>query len=239
MRLVADLHTHTVASGHAYSTILENAKVAAEKCLEMIAVTDHGPGMPGAPHDYHFSNQRVLPDEIFGVKILAGIEANVMNRDGSLDLDAARLTNLDIVLAGLHTLCAPYGTVEQNTEMLINTMRNPLVDIIVHPGNPEYLIDEEKVVRAAMKYDIALEINNSSLTFSRQGSFPHCEKIVALTKAYGAKIIVGTDSHFAWNVGDFAAAEELLQKYDFSPTQVINTSVKSIKEYLSTRHGRR
>ena len=43
----------------------------------------------------------------------------------------------------------------------------------------------------------------------------------------------------AWNVGDFAAAEELLQKYDFSPTQVINTSVKSIKEYLSTRHGRR
>ena len=80
MQFVADLHVHTVASGHAYSTVKEIVRVAADKGLLMIALTDHGPGMPGGAHAYHFSNQTALPDSMFGVRILKGIEANVMDR---------------------------------------------------------------------------------------------------------------------------------------------------------------
>src|SRR5665647_2512149 len=151
MQFVADLHVHTVASGHAYSTVKEIACAAAEKGLAMIALTDHGPGMPGGAHAYHFSNQIAIPDSLFGVRVLKGIEANVMDRQGKLDLDDLRLGKLDIVAVGLHTVCAPYGTVQENTAMMLAAMQNPFVDVIVHPGNPEYLIDEEAVVKEAVR----------------------------------------------------------------------------------------
>ncbi|SDF68723.1 phosphatase [Sporolituus thermophilus] len=239
MQFVADLHVHTVASGHAYSTVLEIARAAADRKLAMIALTDHGPGMPGGPHPYHFSNQVVIPAELFGVRILKGIEANVMDRDGRLDLDEGRLAKMDIVLAGLHTHCAPYGTVEENTTMMINAMKNPWVDVIVHPGNPEYQVDPEAVVKAAVHYDVALEINNSSLTVSRRGSAPHCHTIAGLAKTYGAKLIVGSDSHFAWSVGDFGAATALLAAEGIGPEMVLNTSLERIYAHLRRRTNRR
>lgn len=239
MNFVADLHAHTVASGHAYSTVLEIARAAADKGLAMIAITDHGPAMPGGPHAYHFSNQKALPNELFGVRVLKGIEANVMDRDGRLDLDEKRLGKLDIVLAGLHTLCAPYGSVAQNTQMMINAMRNRWVDIIVHPGNPEYPVDEEAIVRAAVEHDVAIEINNSSLSGARQGSRPHCSNIACLARNFGAKLVVGSDSHFAYSVGDFGQAEKLVTENDISPEQILNTSVDRIIRHLGRRINRR
>jgi Histidinol phosphatase and related hydrolases of the PHP family len=239
MHFVADLHVHTVASGHAYSTVLEDARAAADRGLAMIAITDHGPGMPGGAHAYHFSNLACIPAELFGVRILSGIEANVMDRAGTLDLEDDRLARLDVVLAGLHTFCAPYGSVEENTAMMINAMKNPWVDAIVHPGNPEYPIDEEAVVKAALEYDVALEINNSSLTVSRHGSMPHCDCIAGLAKRYGCKVLVGTDSHFAYSVGDFGAAAELVARHDIHPDQILNTSVALIENHLARRTNRK
>lgn len=239
MELVADLHIHTVASGHAYSTVLEIAQAAAARGLAMIAITDHGPGMPGGPHAYHFSNQRIIPDDLYGVRVLKGIEANIIDRKGTLDLDERRLSRLDIVLAGLHTFCAPYGSIAENTEMLINAMQNPWVDVIVHPGNPEYTVDELAIVQAAMEYGVALEINNSSLSGARKGSGPHCENIACLAKRYGAKLIVGTDSHFALAVGDFGAALQLLAANAVPEDMVLNTSVAKIQQHLARRTNRR
>jgi len=238
MRFAADLHVHTIASGHAYSTVLEIARVASDKGLAMIALTDHGPAMPGAPHSYHFSNQVAIPDTIYGVRVLKGIEANVMDRQGNLDLEEARLAKLDIVLAGLHTQCAPYGSVQENTAMLIRALQNPWVDVIVHPGNPEYPVDEAAIVQAAAEHDVALEINNSSLTVSRQGSRPHCDHIARLAKTHGCKILVGSDSHFALSVGDFGAAAELLQRNDIPAQQVLNTSVEKVLAHLERRKNR-
>jgi putative hydrolase len=239
MQLVADLHVHTVASGHAYSTVLEIAKAAGEKGLAMIALTDHGPAMPGGPHAYHFSNQVAIPGELFGVRVLKGIEANVMDREGTLDLDEYRLSKLDIVLAGLHTLCAPYGSVEENTVMMINAIKNPWVDVIVHPGNPEYLLDEEAVVKAALAYDVALEINNSSLTVSRKGSEPHCSHIACLAAQHGVKLIIGSDSHFAGSVGVFDAALAMLEDNHVPVEYILNTSIEKIQTHLSRRKNRR
>jgi putative hydrolase len=238
MRFVADLHVHTVASGHAYSTVAEIVQIAANKALDMVALTDHGPGMPGGAHAYHFSNQTAIPEVLSGVRVLKGIEANVMDRKGQLDLDEFRLSKLDIVLAGLHTLCAPYGSVSENTEMMIAAMQNPFVDVIVHPGNPEYLIDAAEIVQAAATFDVALEINNSSLTVSRKGSELHCERIASLAMRHGAKLIVGSDSHYHETVGDFGAAEELLRKYEIPPELVLNTSLDRIWAHLNRRTNR-
>lgn len=235
MRFVADLHTHTVSSGHAYSTVLEVVRAAADKGLALVAITDHGPKMPGGPHAYHFGNLEAIPSVVYGVQVLRGIEANVMDREGTLDLEEERLRKLDIVLAGLHTYCAPYGSVEENTVMLINAMRHPLVDIVVHPGNPEYQIDPERIVQAAVAYGVALEVNNSSLTISRPGSRDTCAQIVRLAHRYGAKLAVGSDSHIALTVGELSAVEALLDEAGIPPEQVLNTSVARIREHLARR----
>ena len=50
MKIIADTHTHTIASTHAYSTLLENVGYAKKAGLRAIAITDHGPAMPDAPH---------------------------------------------------------------------------------------------------------------------------------------------------------------------------------------------
>ena len=81
MKLVADLHTHTVASGHAYCSVNEMAQAAADVGLEMIAITDHGPNMPGGPHLYHFGNIHVVPSVIAGARVLKGVEANIAGPD--------------------------------------------------------------------------------------------------------------------------------------------------------------
>ena len=235
MQFVADLHVHTVASGHAYSTVAEIARVAADKGLDLIALTDHGPAMPGGPHAYHFSNQTAIPNVLFGVRVLKGIEANVMDRRGRLDLDEFRLSKLDIVAIGLHTVCSPYGNKKENTTMMVEAMQNPFVDIVVHPGNPEYLVDEETIVKASVQYNVALEVNNSSLTVSRKGSLPHCDQIVSLAKAYGAKLIVGSDSHYCETVGEFSVAAALLDKHGILPEQVLNTSLEKILAHLNRR----
>ena len=145
MRILMDLHTHTVASGHAYSTIMENAKAAAEKGLEGIAMTDHGPAMPGGAHLYHFWNLTALPQQIAGVRVLRGVEANIIDSRGGLDVPADILDRLDIVLAGLHGGCIRAGTTADNTRAMLAAMANPWVDIIVHPGNDEFLINPEAV----------------------------------------------------------------------------------------------
>ena len=83
MDLKIDLHTHTIASGHAYSTLLENLQEAKGKGLKMLAITDHGPQLAGGPQLFYFGNLRVLPREYLGVELLRGVEANILDSNGS------------------------------------------------------------------------------------------------------------------------------------------------------------
>jgi putative hydrolase len=235
MQLVADLHIHSISSGHAYSTILEIARAAESRGLAMIAITDHGPAMSGGPDLYHFGNLSVLPPEISGVRVLAGVEANITDRDGGLDLPERLLRKLDIVLAGMHYQCSPEGTTEQNTQAVIRAMENPFVDIIVHPGNPEFLVDPVAVVEASKRLGVAIEINNSSLGVARKGSAPHCLNIAGLAAEQGCPLVIGSDSHFAYHVGRFEDAIELCLKAGVKEEQIINTSVEKVNRYLDLR----
>lgn len=239
MQLAADLHVHSVASGHAYSTILEIAQAAGKRGLAIIAITDHGPAMPGGPHLYHFGNLRVVPGELFGVRIFKGVEANVIDHEGGLDVPEHYLRALEVVSAGLHTICTPEGTEAQYTEAIIGAMNNPLVDFIVHPGNPEFLGDPKEIVRASRELGVPLEINNSSLVSSRKGSKPHCQVIARLAAEEGCPLIIGSDSHFADSVGRFDEALELCRQAGVREEQIINTTAEKTLAYLAERHGRR
>lgn len=235
MNLLFDTHTHTVASGHAYSTIMENAKEASKKGLKLICMTDHGPKMPGGSHIFHFGNLKVMPKEIYGVEILKGVEANIVDRDGNLDIPEEILKRLDVVIASLHDVCFPYRDVDSNTEAIINAMKNPYVDIIGHPGNPIFDIDVDKVLEAAKEYDTCIEINNSSFVSSRVGSYDNCLLIAKKASEKNVKICVGSDAHISFDVGRFDKALEVIEKANLDENLILNTDVDKFKEYLKNK----
>lgn len=101
MRLIADTHTHTLASNHAYSTVMENIVAAREQGLLYMAMTEHGPKMPDAPHIWHCVNQWEVPSLYKGLNILHGIEVDVMDEDGTLDIDNRVLAGLEWVIASM------------------------------------------------------------------------------------------------------------------------------------------
>ena len=80
-----DLHMHTVASTHAYSTLHDYIAEAKRKGIKLFAITDHGPDMADAPHYWHFVNMRIWPRVVDGVGILRGIESNIKNIAGEID----------------------------------------------------------------------------------------------------------------------------------------------------------
>ncbi len=235
MEILIDMHNHTIASGHAYSTIQEIAAEANKKGLKFIGITDHGPKMPGGPHFFHISNQRVIPEKIYGVEILKGVEANIMDQEGQLDVPERLLKNLDIVIAGLHDGCIEPWDIDGNTKALLNVMENKYVDIISHPGNPIFPIHKEKFVLKAKETKTLVEINNSSFVGSRKGSRDNCYEIVMLCKKHGVPVIANSDSHISFDVGRVDKAMGLLKEVEMPEELVINTCVHRFTNYLKAK----
>ena len=123
MQIIADLHTHTLSATHAFNTLDEMAAKAAALGYAALAITDHGPAMPDAPHMWHFANQTALPLVLHGVAMMYGAEANVMDTNGGLDFAQSRLRALDWVVASIHSPCIPGLLTEKeaNLEELIGT----------------------------------------------------------------------------------------------------------------------
>ncbi|MFA9397520.1 MAG: phosphatase [Clostridiaceae bacterium] len=234
MKAKIDLHTHTISSGHAYSTLIENAKEASKKGIEVLGVTDHGPCMPGGPHLYHFGNKRAVPSIIEGVTILFGAEANILDYDGNLDMPDFYLKKLDIILASLHEPVIKPGTMEENTNAILKVMDNPYVDILAHLGNPVFELDYEKIIKKAKEKSIFIEINNSS-NRSRKGSFDNCVKIAQLCKELKVPVVLGTDSHIAYQIGEFTEALKVTEAANLSEDLIINYDKALILNYLKKK----
>jgi putative hydrolase len=235
MLLEADLHTHTIISGHAFSTVRELAEYASLMELKMIAITDHGINMPGGPHEYYFSQIMSLPSIIYGVDILKGVEANIIDQQGGLDMPQRVLEKLDIVLAGFHEGSGYHsGSIEQNTRALIAAIQNPYVHIIAHPGNPEFPVDLEKIALAAKLAGKALELNNSSFSLSRPGSSPRCYQMARIVARTETLIAINSDAHSCFDVGNFNKALETAERTGIKPGQVLNTSAEFIRDYISS-----
>ncbi len=233
MVIIADMHTHTVASGHAYSTVNELARAARDKGLKALALTDHGPALPGGPHLYHFGAMRFIPPWIDGVRILRGVEANITGPEGTLDLPEQYLRKLDFVMAGLHENCGfDNQGIDRNTEAVLQAMANPRIKAISHSGNPEFPVRREELARGALETGTALEINNASFGLSRTGSRTNCELLAGLLARSGAPVIVGSDAHIAQGVGEFDEAIAVLKKAGVRPEQVVNSSLDRLLDFL-------
>jgi len=98
-KIELDVHTHTLASGHAFSTIQEMAKAASEKGLKFLGITEHTPGIPGSCELIYFRNLHVVPRNMYGVNLLLGAEINILSPDGTLDIDSTALEFKDVQLS--------------------------------------------------------------------------------------------------------------------------------------------
>ena len=239
MKRLMDVHTHSVASGHAYSTVDENLRWAARLGLRLVALTDHAPAMKDTTCHAYFANLHVLPKELHGVRLLKGIELNILDFDGTVDMDDAVLSKLDIAIASLHMPCIKPGTKKENTQAFLRVMENPYVDIIGHPGDPRYAVDYQEVFRRAKETGTILEINNASLIPGgfRDGSRENIKEILLMSMQAGQPVVLGSDAHFYQSVGDFSYADGLLQEVDFPDELIFNHAPEAFLAAL--KHDRR
>ena len=235
MKYLSDLHTHSIVSGHAYTTLLENINYCAEKGIKILGTSEHAPTMPGAPHYWYFGNMKVVPRVINGVTILRGCEANILDIDGSLDMTDESSRNLDYMIASFHEPVFKPKSKEENTEAILNVMdKYDKVEILGHLGNPNYELDYEAIVKKAKEKNIMIEINNSSLLgSSRVGSDVNCKKVALLCREIGTKVILTSDAHINTCIGVFNKGIELLEEIQMPKELVMNDPEKLIAHLKS------
>lgn len=230
-----DLHMHTVASTHAYSTLHDYIAEAKRKGIKLFAITDHGPDMADAPHYWHFVNMRIWPRIVDGVGILRGIEANIKNIEGEIDCTRPMLTSLDFIIAGFHEPVFAPQDKETHTRAMIAAMASGNVHMISHLGNPKFPVDIPAIAEAAAKYHVALEINNSSFVSSRVGSEQNCQAIAAAVRDAGGWLALGSDSHTAFTLGEFTECQKILDAVEFPRDRILNVTPRRFLNYLESR----
>lgn len=230
---IADCHTHTIMSGHAFGTVREMAAEAAVRGLAILGTTEHGPGIPGTCDPIYFRNFVDAPRNLCGVEMLYGSEVNVL-KGGKLDLDQRHLDRLDYAVAGIHGLCYENEGPAGNTDNVIGCMQNPKVRFISHPDDNNFPLDYPALVQAAKEYGVALEVNNSSLRkpHLRPGCLDNYRIMVPLCMEYGVPIIVNTDAHDPGAVGNFDLARALLEDIGVNEALILNNDVDKLKAFL-------
>ncbi len=234
MNIELDVHTHTLASGHAFSTLQEMARTAADKGLKLLGITEHTPGIPGTCNLIYFRNLHVIPRHMYGIDLLLGAEINILDTHGHIDLDEFHLNKLDLRIAGIHSLCYEPGTREENTHGLVEVIRNPFIHIISHPGDGTAQLDFEPLVLAAKEHHTLLEINNSSLKPIRHKEEARGNnlEILRLCKRYEVPVILGSDAHISFDIANYQYALELVAETEFPEALIMNTSVQQFTDYL-------
>jgi putative hydrolase len=207
MKINADYHTHTIYSrkSHANGTVMQNALLAKESGLTEIAITDHG-------FSHTLFGLRVkdlekrkaecqAAEKATGVKVLVGIETNILNRQGKIDIPPHLLNHFDIIISGFHTgarmpikytfmrmffLFRNKHFKKQNTEMIVNTLRNNKIDILTHPGRAMEcdLIEIGKVCAETKTY---FELNEKSGHIS-------IDELREIAKT-GCEFVINSDHH--------------------------------------------
>ena len=234
--LRGDLHCHTTASDGTAS-IEEMAIAAREAGYEYLAITDHsasfGFGDEVSPNALREQIARIKAMDIDGLTLLAGSEVNILP-DGALDYDDDLLTELDWVIASVHSSFRM--TADQMTERMIKAVEHPLVDAIGHPSGRKlerrapYSFHVERVIEAAARTGTMLEINSNP---DRRDLNDLNARAAA---AAGVPIVINTDAH---RTAGFAVARygiATARRAWLTASEVVNTQPWEAVQALRPRH---
>jgi putative hydrolase len=229
MNIVADLHTHTVASTHAADTIRTICEFAEKRGLQAVAITDHGPAVPGGADHVYFNTLWRLTSHIeTALRVISGIEDDVVNIKGDLSLADEYLERLEIVTAGCHpfTWMAEQSRTVR-TDAIINAVMKGKIRVLTHPVGTRYDIDLTAVVDVCADTGVALELNESKVGDEREflSLLEQCAKKDAYT-------VVSSDAHVADEVGIFPKVLSFLKTVRFPEKLVVNRSAYAIRKFF-------
>jgi len=224
MQILADYHTHTKYS-HGKGTIEENVLEAISKGIKTIGISDHGYKHLSYGiklNDIYKMREEIdkLNEKYSNIEILLGMECNILDCHGNIDIHDKIIENCDYIMAGYHFASTPTSlksmlnhcnnymiknekSKEYNTKALINAMRNNDIFIITHPGDKGEVYIEE-VAKIAKSTDTRLEINSSH-------GFLNSNQLDKI-KSIGNKFIIGSDAHIPQNVGNFDLAMKIIKQ---------------------------
>lgn len=241
IKIKTDTHTHTLASGHAYSTIEENLRAGKEQGLELVGITDHFSSFFVPSTDFacfgFFINKKALPEVWHGVRLLFGAEVDIIDLKGNLfgyDLyipypnkngvkltyEEGILNRLDYLIASVHYKdFAANSTVVENTELYIKALEHENVKILGHIGRSGLEFDIDEVVKAAKSLNKMIEINEASFGHGETVR-ERCLKVALACAKYGTKIAVNSDAHSSFEIGKYPNTEHFIDEIDF-PVELI------------------
>ena len=247
LKNLCDVHTHTLYSRHAYSTIEENVRAAGERGLELLGTADHFSSMlyPGRDvRNYaYFYNYPSLPDTWDGVRLMHGCEADIVDCEGNLfghdtvytrGMLGERLPEpvtlmdhvfcrCDYVVASVHNSEFTQGqSLAATTRAYVGALQNPKVLILGHIGRAGVPFDMDEVLTAARDMNKLIEINEHSLADVPR-SRGICRDIAVRCAELGTHVSVSTDAHVSWGIGRFGSVMEMLESIDF-PQELIATT---------------
>ncbi len=237
MQIVADLHTHTNVTTHAYSSLSEMVRAAKEAGLLALAITNHGPAMDDGAHQWHFANLSILPRVIDGVVVLRGIECNILPPMGAVDqIEYKYYKELEYVIASFHDPIYKPASFEAHTVAMENVLRDPFITTLGHPGTPSFKFDYERIISQCNEYGKIVEINNNSINV-RRGCQENCLEIARLCKKYEVPVVVSSDAHITYQVGKFDNALAMLEEAAFPEELVVNSSKERLAAYFRKIRG--
>ena len=236
MKTLVDVHTHTLMSGHAFSTLSEMVTQAQVLGLNIYGITEHAPSIPGTCNEIYFRNLHIVPRQWGDMHLLLGAELNILDTHGTLDLDEFYYRRLDLRIAGIHSLCWQGGTIEENTQGMVNAIRNPWTHIISHPGDGTADLLFEPIVLAAKETHTLLEINNSTFLPVRkkaEKARPNNLEILRLCKRYQVPVILGSDAHITFDIANYELLWPLLNEVEFPEALILNDKPQAFLDYLN------
>lgn len=222
----ADMHCHTIASTHAFSTIWEMVQFAPSAGLKAFAVTDHGPASPDSPHLWHFDGLFSLPEQIDGIRVFRGAEANIIDFSGNIDFSPDYQQRFDWIVASFHEDVCPHGTRRQHTDAYLELAGNPYVRVIGHSAGDDYPYDYERVLPVFREKGKLVELNN------KQAGFPNYRRLAEACKKHRVPVVVDSDAHSCFALGNVQAAFSMLREIGFPDDLIVNRSMASLSSYM-------
>ncbi len=247
--LTCDIHTHTLYSRHAYSTIMENAAAAQAAGLEVLGSADHFGCMTAAElhiRNYQFFiNQRVWPRMWGNTLLLRGAEADIVSLTGELfgqsihvpenitgqpyrldhTLFSLATEELDYLVASVHRKDFAEGaSVAQTTDMYLGALAQEKVFVLGHIGRSGVKFDLDEVLLEAKRRHKLIEINEHSLDGRHGSAYKACCHVAERCAELGVGITTSTDAHIATSIGQFESVRELLDEVHFPKELVMNRS---------------
>lgn len=248
--IASDIHTHTLYSRHAYSTIAENIAAARAAGLEVLGSADHFSCMTYPGHDLRnyqfFLNQHAWPRTWDGVTLLRGAEADIVGLSGELfgqDVAASvtivgnayrddrtlydRVTEgLDYVVASVHNSAFTRdASLAQTTAMYVGALEQRKVLVLGHTGRSGVPFDMDEVLLRAKELGKLIELNDHSLEVDARGRFHGaCSAIAERCAELGVQVSVSSDAHLAMYIGRYPHIEQMLEEIHFPEELIANRS---------------